>query len=1500
MTYLDLKHNHLVNLPSGIGNLKEITYLSLNNNELISLPENIGNLIKLPALDLSFNQLSSLPDSFGNLQSLLTLDLYYNLLKNLPKNFGNLQNLSSLNLSINKLSILPDSFVHLYNLTNLNLSINQMESIPENIGNLKNLQYLNLEKNSINELPISIGNLINLTSLGISDNHLTFIPSTIENLLNLQTINAAKNKLTELPKSINNLTNLQKIYLSENELEEFPYYISDLPNLQEIDLSSNRIKSITDRIENFKSLFTLNLSNNSFYVISKKIEKLVNLQNLFLSNCLLKNDTIPSELFNLNSLRHLSLDSNQISSIPEDINKLTNLVHLSLANNFIESNINKSLCNLTNLHSLNLSGNNGGSYSTKGPMKGDIPLEFSKLKNLIFLNLSNTKLYTSSPTLEKFIIERTINWNNNIPDKPVRPELTIAYITTSSDNLGYSLNSTIPILIVMTQPVTLKNGELVMTFETGITEHQVSIQAFASSYTAIGIYKVHEDDFSEDLNIKSITLTNGATLKDVDGNDVDLSLIDEINLASMKNVYVDGTIPTINISYPTVQDDCFEQLHKINGTAGDCSGDFSVTLEIIGGNENWDDTKSFYIPVKGQATPLTTTWEFEPPQYIWKYNSSHTVRLSIKDFVGNTNEIIKNVTYGKRESTISCNFSENSIIIGESIQITGNITPTEGVIDAGISIELIPPSGYPIYRSTRANINGYFDYKLKCSDIRKSGEWEVKTSWEGNGCLEKAQSEVTMLSVVKATSRLILDTISQAIKLDTEAIISGKFIPQFECDNLKDTPISIQLQNDDSLKIVSIKTSDTGNFVISSSDPEFQGLDTIGEWRVQGIFTENESFERSFDILKIQVVETAGYAVIIQGKIESGEGLRSNNKTANFVYKQLKEQRGLLDEDIIYFNYDSDQEGVDYKTSKIRIKKAITEDVRDKMNEKPANLYIIMLDHGTKETFYIDPEVINSSEFAEWLSMLEENLNAQAKNQETVVILGFCFSGSFIDDLSGYKRVIITSAGPNEFSYKGPLDNDMIREGEYFVSEFFKSIYTGQSIKDAFSEAVNRTEVFTAKESGSVNAPPYFDSSSQHPLLDDNGDGKGSNDIILNKKDGQLAKDIFIGVSPSTHNDPGDVYIEEVVGTIFLKENETTTDELWAIPNDINRLLTLWIEIKHLANNYIPLTAVSGQINMNLERIVYDPEIYEKKDRKYQYQWKNIGEQFKESGTYQVFYFAKDVYTKNVSPIVETRVYKNKYENKPPDSFALISPLYGIEITSYGVVASCAYAPTPECYTIMTWEYVEDPDDDLLSYTIFIKKGNDDFENQDNLIKAEELTNNFWPIHLPDDWDGATVYWKVQAIDKYGAIRDSNIYSFVINNTYNPVIGTISGYVFDSESQMPIENAKVTVDNSLLFTNNHGVYREGFTLGANYKLIVKKEGYYSETRYPVLIPSEENFFLIQKKDYIVDDIDINGSIDIYDIIFALKVLAGIEVDNIKNDHIVSLKDILFIMNKYIK
>jgi hypothetical protein len=531
-----------------------------------------------------------------------------------------------------------------------------------------------------------------------------------------------------------------------------------------------------------------------------------------------------------------------------------------------------------------------------------------------------------------------------------------------------------------------------------------------------------------------------------------------------------------------------------------------------------------------------------------------------------------------------------------------------------------------------------------------------------------------------------------------------------------------------------------------------------------------------------------------------------------------------------------------------------------KMNDKPANLYIVMVDHGFTDVFYIYPETVSAADLASWLDSLQAGLEGQAVEQEIIGILGFCRSGSFINDLSGSRRVIISTADASESSYKGPLDADNVREGEYCVSEFFKSAALGKSVKACFEQATMLTEQFTATGTGSINAP-FYDDSRQHPLLDDDGDGVGSNVLSDPAGDGSLSESLFIGVSALTGNDPGDVAILGVAPSVFLGEGESSAN-LWAQVDDNDRLDTIWIEVK--APGYMPVDpGGSGQAEMVLPKSAwesYDPDLDH-------FEWPSHGG-FTDPGTYQVFYFAKDVDTGNVSPLRETKVYKAKTGNSAPNAFSLVSPAEGDEVLTT---------------VVLDWEDVLDPDGDPVSYTVLLSKADPAFTDPVSIQGLNYSATLVGPAQGIEDL--SEYYWKVQAIDPYGTITESEARAFNTNNT-NPVVGWVRGHVYDVANNASITSAVVGVGEVALNTGLGGYYL-GQVPPGTYTMTASAGGYDVGSQSGVEIGDgalvTKNFGLVPSGLIYQGDINADLKVDLSDVILVLKVLAGIDTAGLIRD-----------------
>lgn len=109
----------MINLPSAIGQLKNLRILNASKNQLESIPESITSLNKLKAINLSQNKLNQLPKGIGRLPNLIILILNQNELKQIPREIALLQDLITLNLSNNPLKSIPAEIAMLKSLRKL-------------------------------------------------------------------------------------------------------------------------------------------------------------------------------------------------------------------------------------------------------------------------------------------------------------------------------------------------------------------------------------------------------------------------------------------------------------------------------------------------------------------------------------------------------------------------------------------------------------------------------------------------------------------------------------------------------------------------------------------------------------------------------------------------------------------------------------------------------------------------------------------------------------------------------------------------------------------------------------------------------------------------------------------------------------------------------------------------------------------------------------------------------------------------------------------------------------------------------------------------------------------------------------------------------------------------------------------------------------------------------------------------------------------------------------
>jgi hypothetical protein len=232
------------------------------------------------------------------------------------------------------------------------------------------------------------------------------------------------------------------------------------------------------------------------------------------------------------------------------------------------------------------------------------------------------------------------------------------------------------------------------------------------------------------------------------------------------------------------------------------------------------------------------------------------------------------------------------------------------------------------------------------------------------------------------------------------AIIGNNAIISKYSDGLAIAPLpveikSVSLANDTTLSVTLPSVQIPGNYTIrvinGTEGKELQGAVTF--------VPSEESY----------LLDTK--AIIVVGTITNDNIRQNTAKAGEQAYKSLLYQ-GYTAESIYYLAQDTDAEGVDAKATLDNISYAIN--TWGMKNPAATELLIYLVDHGQTEKFHInESEALSAQDLAQWLNHLQDS-----RDIPITLIYDACKSGSFVAKLSppplGKERIVITSTSPTE------------------------------------------------------------------------------------------------------------------------------------------------------------------------------------------------------------------------------------------------------------------------------------------------------------------------------------------------------------------------------------------------------------------------------------------------------------------------------------------------------
>ncbi|MBF0158196.1 MAG: VCBS repeat-containing protein [Magnetococcales bacterium] len=648
---------------------------------------------------------------------------------------------------------------------------------------------------------------------------------------------------------------------------------------------------------------------------------------------------------------------------------------------------------------------------------------------------------------------------------------------------------------------------------------------------------------------------------------------------------------------------------------------------------------------------------------------------------------------------------------------------------------------------------------------------------------------------------------------------------------------------------------------------DLTGLSQKGNYKLQVSTEDDLIVGGASSFADVRVGPPVGYVILVQGLLQTGsgapEGLLAHKRSTNRIYQTLL-RRGFTADNIRYLNADTAALGpnpdagkiadyrnllgvpagsmfnTDFLPTRDNIRAAIETWAYDKMTGAAAPLYLVMVDHGSPETLYIGKDNsdgrVTSTDLANWLNRLDSKLASTAVGnagklalkEDQTVILGSCYSGSFMDDLSrdevnNKNRMVITSATAKEKSYRGATESDGIQDGELFLQHLFQALGRGKTFYEAFTDATRLTEntpgiannVSNAKDNTKQERmiSKINDNSGQHPLLEDNGDKIGSNALSTqSSQDGAVAKDRVLGMTLASLSNSLEhqAQVAAVAPTVYDIGTATTT-LLWARDNSLTATPNAgaaWVtmmgpgtqQASSSGNFQISLDLPTGSLNYNAEQ------------RRWEIDSKAISgfTGFTLPGRYQLQYTVRDTETGEVSTPVMGNVYKGKSGNRAPGTITLQAPSATGQVSRIG---------------LFNWSDAIDPDGDAVSYNLVVTS---DQASSTVVYRQENLELSQALVDFKGLLEQGNYWWQVEAVDFYGKLTTSANRAFSLT-FQNDIPAVLQGVVYSNQDYSAITGATIKLNGQVISSSESNGSLAALIAASSGTLTIEKAGYQTKT-----------------------------------------------------------------------
>ena len=371
-------------------------------------------------------------------------------------------------------------------------------------------------------------------------------------------------------------------------------------------------------------------------------------------------------------------------------------------------------------------------------------------------------------------------------------------------------------------------------------------------------------------------------------------------------------------------------------------------------------------------------------------------------------------------------------------------------------------------------------------------------------------------------------------------------------------------------------------------------------------------------------------------------------------------------------------------------------------------------------------------------------------------------------------------------------------------------------------------------------AGQYIDNAMQNPLLDDNGDTAGTNNLSDTPgADGSIARDVYLGVG--AWQQQADYAVTE---TLYLPAPVITDLGLTDFKENINAVdVVIRRPGTTLVDDLDSEQSEAGFMHVSMDRLGASNVF-------------TLQFNFQTPGKWEIWYCP--IINGECADVRHGVVYVSDGDSaNGPGAFSLLKP-----------ANSEAHAKTRQLFDWQQSVDLSSGDNgpDAVTYKLLIASNNAATNGvlDTPLFSKDEIYSSLYYLGDRVLEDATSYYWQVIAIDSYGHQTPSAIWSFTTDDT-NLVGGPLVGNILDSSTALGIDSALVQVTPSAAYSQEGGYFIVTDGIAGPNEATASKASYNDKTTAVVLsynpsVSTEENFSLQQDApdtdgDGVVDSVD---------------------------------------------